>query len=636
MTHLVGRPDTLPGGIMGRLLRVDLSTETTSVEPISPETARLWIGGAGLGAWILYAEVTAGVEWDDPANRLVIAAGPLAGTKVHGAGTYCAVTKGPMTNLLGATQANGFFGAYLKQCGYDAIVLQGRASGWLYLYVADGRVELRPADHLLGKDTWETEHALLAELGYKPRLLSVHGIGPAGEHLVRFAAIAGDQGHVAAHNGVGAVMGSKRLKCIAVARGKQQVPVAHPEELSEDAEALFGHAYEFRDRWLARGGTAIGLSDMHALGSLPVRNYQTNVYPEHEAMNGLTFREHFEGKHTPCWACRMNHLHTGCMTEGRKKGYFGEEPEYEGFAAFGPQVGITDQSAAFWLSNLADRYGVDLNETGWLFGWVLECLDRGILDRERDLDGLDLKWDDEDGLAELMRKVAHREGCGAWLAEGVMRAAQHVGRGSEELAVYTRKGATPRGHDHRGRWTELLDTCVGNTSTIEATAGADPVDNLPIEPVTNRFDPIDVSRFVGQINGRRQFDDSLGVCRFDSQDLLLELKAFNAVTGLAYEPLDALRKGRQIVHLMRAFNVRHGLTADVEEPSARYASNPVDGGAAGSNPAAAWPLMKRNYYRTMGWDEETGMPLPETLRELGLAWLIPDFERRRSAARVVS
>src|SRR5438874_1915519 len=164
-------------------------------------------------------------------------------------------------------------------------------------------------------------------------MLSVHSIGQAGEHLVRFAAVAGDQGHVAAHNGVGAVLGSKRLKCIAIARGKQQVPVAHPEQLTEYADALFEHAYEFRDRWLARGGTAVGLSDLHTLGSLPVRNYMTSVYPEHEAMNGLTFRENFEGKHTPCWACRMNHLHTGCMTEGRKKGYVGEEPEYARFAA---------------------------------------------------------------------------------------------------------------------------------------------------------------------------------------------------------------------------------------------------------------------------------------------------------------
>src|SRR5436305_6872324 len=244
MSHLADDKDVMPGGIMGRILRVDLTSETITVEPLSPAMARMWLGGTGLGAKVLYDEVPAGVEWDDPQNRLIIAAGPLAGTKVHSAGTYSAVTKGPMTNLLGATQANGFFGAYLKQNGYDAIVLQGRATRWLYLYIADGVLELRSADHLLGKDTWETEHALLAELGYKFRMLSVHGIGQAGERLVRFAAVAGDQGHVAAHNGIGGVMGSKRLRCIAVAKGKKQVPVGHTGRLTEYADAVFGHRAE--------------------------------------------------------------------------------------------------------------------------------------------------------------------------------------------------------------------------------------------------------------------------------------------------------------------------------------------------------------------------------------------------------
>src|SRR5438046_4329062 len=267
MPHLAEHHDVMPGGIMGRILRVDLTAETITVESLSPAMARMWIGGTGLGAKILYDEVPAGVEWDDPENRLIIAAGPLAGTKVHGAGTYSAVTRGPMTNLLGATQANGFFGAYMKQNGYDAIIVQGRAARWLYLYIAEGVLELRPADHLLGKDTWETEGALLTELGFKFRMLSVHGIGQAGENLVRFAAIAGDQGHVAAHNGVGAVMGSKQLKCIAVAKGKKQVPVAHPERLTGYAGALFGPAYEFRAQWLAGGGTAVGLSDIQTLAA---------------------------------------------------------------------------------------------------------------------------------------------------------------------------------------------------------------------------------------------------------------------------------------------------------------------------------------------------------------------------------
>lgn len=608
---------------MGKMLRVDLSVGTLTDEELTPEAARMWIGGAGLGAKILYDEVPAGVEWDDPENRLIIGAGPLAGTKVHGSGTYNATTKGPMTNLAGTTQANGFFGAYLKFAGYDAIILQGQAPGWQYLWLGE-TPELRDASDLVGLDCWDFDDKLHQDLGYKERMLSVIGIGQAGENLVRFAVLSGDKGHVAAHNGVGAVMGSKKLKAIAVPRLKNTVPVADPDGLPTMADSLFEHAFEFRDRWLYRGGTAIGLSDMEKMGALPVKNYLTSVFPMHEKLNGLTFRANFEGRHTPCWGCKMNHLHIGCMTSGEDAGYQGEEPEYEGFSAFGSQIMNDDQSSAFKLSNLSDRYGFDANEAGWLVGWAMECYEKGIITKD-DLNGQELTWGNTRAVEELFRMLSYREGIGDILAEGVMRAGQKLGRGSEEWGVYVKKGASPRGHDHRGRWTELLDTCTGNTSTIEATAGADPVDGFDIEPIRDRFDPIEVSTFVGKINGRRQFDDCLGVCRFDSQDLLLELKCFNAVTGLNYTPNDALRKGRQIVHLLRAFNFRHGLTTELEAPSPRYASVPVDGAAHGTNPGQAFPIMKANYFRQMGWDEQTGKPLPETLRDLELEELIPDF-----------
>jgi aldehyde:ferredoxin oxidoreductase len=616
-------PD-LPGGIMGKMLRVDLTSGTCSDEELTPEVARMWLGGVGLGAKILYDEVPPGVEWNDPENRLIIAAGPLAGTKVHGSGTYNVVTKGPMTNMAGSSQANGFFGSYLKFAGYDAIILQGTAPGWQYLWIGADGPELRDASDLLGMDCWEFDEKLHEDFGYKERMLSVIGIGQAGENLVRFAVISGDKGHVAAHNGVGAVMGSKKLKAIAIPRLKNQVPVVNPQDLPSMADELFKHAFEFRDRWLYRGGTAIGLSDMEKLGALPIKNYQTAVFPEHEKLNGLTFRANFEGRHTPCWGCTMNHLHIGCMTSGQDAGYVGEEPEYEGFSAFGSQIMNSDQSSAFKLSNLSDRYGFDANEGGWLIGWVMECYEKGVFTGE-DLGGLELSWGNTKAVEQLFRMISYREGIGDLLAEGVMRASQKVGGEAADWAIYVKKGASPRGHDHRGRWTELLDTSTGNTSTIEATAGADPVDGLDIEPIRNRFDPIEVSTFVAKINGRRQFDDCLGVCRFDSQDLLLELRCFNAVTGLNYTPQDALRKGRQIVHLLRAFNFRHGLTPDLEEPSTRYASVPTDGAALGTNPGEAFPVMKANYYRQMGWDEQTGKPLPETLRALELEDLIPDF-----------
>lgn len=229
---------TESGGVTGKILRVDLTSKSTAVESLSEETLRRYMGGTGLGAKILYDEVPPGVEWSDPENRLILASGPLGGTKVSGSGIFSVVTKGALTNGAATSQANGFFGAYLKFCGLDGIILQGAAKELSYLYISDGTVEIRDATHLAGKNTWETEDLIKEELGQTEHQMSVFGIGPAGENLVRFAGIVGDKGHIAAHNGVGAVMGSKKLKAIAVARGKGKVMVKDSDRLSALATDL--------------------------------------------------------------------------------------------------------------------------------------------------------------------------------------------------------------------------------------------------------------------------------------------------------------------------------------------------------------------------------------------------------------
>ncbi|MFH1140339.1 MAG: aldehyde ferredoxin oxidoreductase N-terminal domain-containing protein, partial [Chloroflexota bacterium] len=213
-------------GFTGKLLRVDLTNEEVSEESVDEATQRAYPGGTSIGAKVLYEEVPSGVEWSDPENRLVLATGPLGGTTIGGSGTFSVATKGALTNGATSSQANGFFGAYLKFCGYDGIIIQGAAKRWLYLHVRDGGAELRDASHLAGKDTWETDDIIKRELGYKEKAMSVFCIGPAGENLVKFAAICGDKGHIAGHNGTGAVMGSKRLKAIAVERGKRRLAVS--------------------------------------------------------------------------------------------------------------------------------------------------------------------------------------------------------------------------------------------------------------------------------------------------------------------------------------------------------------------------------------------------------------------------
>jgi len=605
----------VPGGYTGKVLRVDLTSGQVSADSLDEATLRKFVGGNGLGSKYLYDEVPAGVGWSDAANRLMFLSGPLGGTRVSGSGTFSAVTKGPMTNMAGASQANGFFGAFLKFSGFDGIVAQGKADHWVYLHVHGGKAELRDARHLAGKDTWETEDAIKQEIG---RPCSVFGIGPAGEHLVRFAAIAGDHGHVAGHNGLGAVMGSKMLKAVAAERGQGSLPVARPELLSEKATALVENAMK-SDPMLAKFGTAFIFPRIYRSGALPVRNYTTNIFPEPERFGGDVIRTRFNVTTTTCWACRMSHCRMTEVTEGPYKGFVGEEPEYEGLAAMSSVIGQNDPGAAVMLGNLVDRLGMDINEAGYLIGWIMECYQKGLLTKN-DVDGIEMTWGNAEATAAMLKKIARREGCGNLFAEGVKRSAEKVGGEALNCAVYTVKGASPRGHDHRARWSELIDTCLSNTGTVELSGGFPHPEQIGLAPLPmeSQFDAIAVSTMNARMNGRRQFEDSLGICFFGAQDLQLLVDTLNAATGWDFSIKEALDAGFRTINQFRVFNFRQGLTKDLEAPSVRYGSAPVDGPAAGKYIMPYWDALRANYYQQMGWDPATGKPTRATLERLGL------------------
>jgi aldehyde:ferredoxin oxidoreductase len=617
--------DTHLWGYMGKILRVDLTTGAIGTESLEPAVAETYLGGTGLGVDVLYREVPPGVAWDDPANRVILAAGPMGGTLVAGSGTFSLVTKGPMTNLGVATQANGFWAAFLKLAGYDAVILQGQAPRWVYLHIGEDQVGLRDATALLGTDTWELENAVRQDLGTTKRM-SVFGIGPAGEHQVRFAVVAGDQGHVCSKNGCGAVLGAKRLKAVAVTRGSRPVPVYDKPLLREKAKALLADAKAAKGGQMFKWGTGGGFSTHALAGSLPVRNYTTNVFPEHTQMNAEYIRGHFAHRDKPCWACGMVHTKYMTVTEGPYTGYAGEEPEYECMAAWGPVIGNTDPGALVMLTDVTDRLGLDVNEAGWLIGWVMECYAKGILTR-RDLDGLDLTWGNVEAVKMLLEKISRREGVGHLLADGVMRAAETLGGDAPNLGVYVLKGATPRGHDHRAAWGELLDTCVSATGTIQAGARMIAAGAFGLPPLTNPFSPWEVAGMNAQLEGWLIFLDSLPICRFISLNPQLTLDCLQAITGHGRTPAEALTLGRRIVTQLRLFNVRHGLDPALEAPSPRYGSTPTDGPAQGKAIAPHFAWMKRFYFELMGWEPATGTPLPHTLQALGLAHLIPDLDR---------
>jgi aldehyde:ferredoxin oxidoreductase len=602
-----------------RILRLDLGAREITEEFIDGETTAKWVGGTGLAMKYLWDEVPAGVKWSDPENRLTFFTGPLAGTRVCGSGTFSVTTLGPCTEMCGTAQANGFLGAFMRLNGIDGIIVQGVSDKWIRLHIQDGELHVLDAEHLLGLDTWETEEAVKEET--KGRC-TVFSIGPAGENLVRFAAIAGDRGHIAAHNGVGAVMGSKKIKAISAVKGDVKPRVVDPETLVAKAKELTEFTKQV-DPGLIQFGTNAGLRPLAAMGAVPMRNYTTNVFPEDNKYVPEYMREHFKSKPSACWACSLAHCRIMELTEGRYTGFVGEEPEYEGTAEMGPLIGMTDPGDTVYLCNLVDRLGFDVNESGYMIAWLMECYEKGYLTRE-DLDGVEMNWGDSEAVATMLKKIATRDGCGNFFAEGTKRSAERLGGEAQDCCVYTLKGATPRGHDHRGHWSEFIDTCLSNTGTVETSGHLFTPKNLNLEPVKDRFDPIAMSTMNAKINGGRNLEDSLGICRLCTPNLALTIDIINAVTGWNWDMEDAKTMGLRVLNLMRLFNFRHGLTKEMEAPSLRYSSTPVDGPVAGIGIREHWDAIRDNYYEQMGWDVETGKPLPETLIKYGLEDLVEE------------
>ena len=607
---------------MGKILRVDLSQGRIWDEVLDEATLRKYLGGTGLGMKYLIEEVDPKLDWSDPKNIIFLGSGLLGGTRVPGCACISFVFKGAMTNGVSSTQANGNLGAYLKWCGYYAIAVQGASPTWKYLYLHDGGAELRDATHLLGKDTWDMEDAVKEELGYKERDMSVFSIGPAGENLVRFSAIFGDRGHTAAHNGLGAVMGSKKFKAFAVARGKKKLEVADPEKISQLARKNTGVAKTYLGGAFYNWGTSLVLPGAEVTGLLPVKNYLTNVFPEKDLFDGARIRPLFQVKNYPCYACSSHHYGLMTVTEGPYKGYFGAEPDYEQWSAWGPQIYQKDPGAAVMLSNEVDRLGMDCNEASWTVGWVMECYEKGALTKD-DLGGLEMTWGNVEATLALLKNIAHRRGYGDTLAEGVKRAAEKLGGETVNWAIFTGKGNSPRGHDHRGRWVEMLDTCVSNTSTLETQMLVKNVDLWNMPNPMDGYNPEQAATAEANSKGSMTISDCLVQCWFTNfNDTELQAELINAVTGWNMSVEEVIKVGRRVVNMMRLYNIKVGLTPDMEKPSPRYSSQPVDGPNKDKTITPHWEKMMDIYYRLMGWDRDTGLPLPETLKELGLENLI--------------
>jgi aldehyde:ferredoxin oxidoreductase len=617
----------ISGGYVGKILRVNLTTGEMWEQELDEALLKKYGGQIGIGTKIMYDEVGPGVEATDPENRLIFMTGPFTGTRVQSPSNFEAISQNPITGChVAVGNSHGFWGPRLKFAGFDGIVIQGVAEKPVYLWIHDGEYEIRDATGIWGKlDTFETEDFIKKDVGDEKA--SVAAIGPAGENLCASAMIENDYGHIAAKGNIGIVMGSKYLKAVAVS-GTERVAVAKPEEFKELAKAWRDESFETALGSVVDAlGTAGYLPAVHELGDLPTKNFTTGVFPGFEKLSGQYVRENFELKRNPCYGCSLAHVHTMTVTEGPYKGFVGEEPEYEDFSNLGSNIGVGDPGAVLWLTDYVDRLGFDANWAGAIVGWAMEAYEKGMLTAD-DLGGLELHWGDEKAAAELIRRIAYREGIGDTLALGLKTGPREIsGDEAAAFAVHF-KGETQHAHDSRALWGQFLGLCISGAGPCWESLGMDlvPDPDLGVTEPEDRFDPEVKPMSARTTQIKKLFQDTLGVCMFGFVSMDTTVKAYEALTGWPLTVDEAYAMGERIANLQRAFNLRHGFKPEMDlDVSPRLLEAPPDGGAEGMSIEPYLEDMVKEYNRLMDWDWESGRPSKEKLTELGMEDVAEDL-----------
>ncbi|MBI4281935.1 MAG: aldehyde ferredoxin oxidoreductase family protein [Chloroflexi bacterium] len=619
-------------GIANKILRVNLTNRSVSVDEPGDLFYRKYLGGAALIAYYLLKEMKPGADALSPDNILVFGLGPMTGTPVPGASRNSIGAKSPLTGGLVKSDVGGFFGAELKKAGFDALIVEGRADRPVYLWIHDGEVEIRDASSLWGKTVLETQDAIEAELG--ERFVRTATIGPGGENLVRFACVITDLRNAAGRGGVGAVMGSKNLKSVAV-KGRRIPQAADQAKLLEMARWMNNNYMNLGGAGnmhaLGTGGAA-GMVGGNAQGNLPVRNWGDGSFEEVAKITADVIRDTVRVGMDACPACQVRckkvvELETESYKVDRRNG----GPEYETLGAFGSMLGVDDINAICKANELCSLYSLDTISTGGTIAFAMECVQEEIL-TPSDTNGLDLRFGNAEAMLQVIELIARREGIGDILAEGSRGAAQRIGRGAEAFAMQV-KGVEfgmhePRlkqglglmyavqanGADHGAGLHDTMVTQEGaGMNSVRALGHMDP---LP----ANDLGPAKVA-MVKSSHQQRMFADSLAMCSFVPWTLHQHVDLLRALTGWDYTTVEALAVGERMITMARAFNMREGLTAADDWLPERF-FHPTPRGAL-KNTAIDPEAMKnaiQTYYGMMGWDTETGVPTEEKLQSLGIGW----------------
>ena len=600
-------------GYHGKAMVVDLTSGDVRWEPLHEDILRRFIGGVGLGTYLLYKHCPAGIDPLEPANPLIFVTSPLVGSRLTTSSKFAVVTKSPLTGFIGDSLSTSFLALELKKVGCDALVITGRSASPTVLSVTDSGVEFLDGRHLLGLGISETEERVKAQMGGGTRVAC---IGPAGEKLVRYATISNDGGRQTGRTGPGAVMGSKNLKAIAL-RGRLMAPVFDREALNVFGKDLARRSQGPATEKYRELGTLANVSVFNRLGTLPTRNFQQSTFEEAERLSGEVFHQFHQVNNTRCLNCTIGCKHIFTTTDNGTRSL--GRLEYQSSYALGPLVGVGDANTVIRASHLCDELGMDTISAGATIAWALECFDRGIFTSE-DTGGLDLSFGNGDALLASLRLIAERHGLGDLLAEGSRLAAKAVGHGSEEWAMHV-KGLEMPGYEPRSLKTMALGLAVATRGACHNRSSAYEAD------FSSRVDRLKVDDERGRIimegEDFSSVMDSISWCKFLRKafdDFYQEsVDAYRHVTGWPMNPADLRLTGERISNLKKLFNIREGWTREDDTLPPRILQEKLPTGIVKGVGLTRDDLnmMIGDYYRARGWTED-GLVPDGKMRELGL------------------
>ncbi len=600
-------------GYGGRILRVDLSSGRTWAEPLPADLARDYLGGRGIGAHLLYHEVPTGAAPLGPDNRLYVSAGPLSGLLVPGAGKCDIACKSPLTGGYAGANVGGLLSAELKYAGYDTIAIQGASPRPVYLFVDDDRVELRDATPYWGQGSLSTEQALKRALGEDFQIAT---IGPAGEAGVSYACISHDYGRQAGRGGVGAVMGAKNLKAIAV-RGTRSIPVADPKRYAQLARDMYAacKASPGIEAW-QKYGTAGVVTWANEIGAFPTRNFRSGFFEGHPSLSGETMRAAIVVSDKACFGCPSP---CGKYSYSRKHGVHVEGPEYETTALFGGSCALGDIEDVAYANYLCDELGLDSISAGNAIAFAIECFERGIIGLQ-DTGGLALRFGDPGVVFTLLGQIAARQGLGAVLSRGVRHAAATWGNGAAAYAIEV-KGMEMSGYESRHAPAMLLAYMTCDVGAHHNRAWAITYD---IAAGRDAISPDKAAKVI-ELQHIRPLFDCLGACRLQWVELSLDLGHYapiiEAITGLPRSWEDLLLISERVWNLTRLYWLREvpGFGRAWDAPPERAWREPVASGPTEGKAIAQADIehLLDMYYQQRGWDHD-GRPTAAKLAQLGL------------------